>query len=111
MGPVLQGALEDPEWEGRQAALHRAYALIMERFNQLALVEPFSTQVTQFYDRPYAVIHAERIAEALWSTIGTLHRDIFEKIGYVGGVGQLSDNTDFLESVSHTSAYRTLFGE
>ena len=46
-------------------ALQHAYAVVVNEFNQLALVDPVSTRVSPFHQRPYAVLHADRITEAL----------------------------------------------
>ncbi|OLZ11214.1 hypothetical protein [Sulfobacillus thermosulfidooxidans] len=74
------------------------------------MVKPFPTDVSPFYERPYAVIHAERIAEALWSTLmESPDRSLYEPLRFVGSVDQLSDNTDFLSHPQCTTAYRTLF--
>ncbi len=110
LGSLLESVLEDEVWDRRQAALHQAYAIVIGQFNQLGLVKPFPTDVSPFYERPYAVIHAERIAEALWSTLmESPDRALYEQLGFVGSVDQLSDNTDFLSHPQRTTAYRTLF--
>lgn len=110
LGPLLKSVLEGPSWDRRQTALHQAYAIIVDQFNRLSLVESFPTHVSPFHDRPYAVIHAERIAKALWSTLThSIDRAIYEQIGFVGSVNQLSDNTDFLSNPQLTTAYRFLF--
>lgn len=110
LGSLLERALSDLSWDGRQEALHHAYAIVVDRFNALNLMAPFPARVTRFHDRPYQVIHADRIAEAVWSSvIPGPNGPIFERLGFVGTVDQLSDNTDFRENSAKASAYRALF--
>lgn len=109
LAPLLTKVLEDSVWVRRQVALHQAYTIVVERFNQLALVEPVPTSVSLFHQRPYAVIHAERIAEALWSTLTpSPDRTLYEHFGFVGSVDQLSDNPAFLGDPRRTATYRSL---
>lgn len=112
LAPLLNEVLDNVVWDRRQAALHQAYAMVVEQFNRLELVEPVPTRVSPFYERPYAVLHAERIAEALWSTLTpSPNRATYEQFGFVGSVDQLSDSTAFLAHARRTRAYRSLFRE
>ena len=112
MGPDLIRAIADPVWEERQAALHRACAEAVKRFNQLSLVPEMPTQVSWFYDRPYWVIHADRIADALIASLGSdPAASLYRQRGLVGSVDQLSDNTDFLADSRLTRAFGALFEE
>lgn len=107
---ILNELLGIPDWDGSQDALHRAYAVVVEEFNRLALVDPVSARVSPFHQRPYAVLHADRIADALWSTLTqSPDHTTFEQFGSVGSVDQLSDNTAFLENAQRTRAYRSSF--
>lgn len=110
LAPLLHEVLDNGDGDRRRDALHQAYAVAVEEFNRLALVDSVSTRVSPFHQRPYAVLHADRIAEALWSTL-TRSPDhaIYEQFGFVGSVDQLSDNTAFLEDARRTRAYRSLF--
>jgi hypothetical protein len=112
LSPLLNEVLGNPDWDRRQDALHQAYAVVVEEFNRLALVDPVSTRVSPFHQRPYAVLHADRIAEALWSTLTrSPDHTTYEQFGFVGSVDQLSDNTALLEDARRTRAYRSLFHE
>lgn len=96
----------------RQVALHRAYAVVVDQFNRLALVEPFPARVSLFQDRPYAVIPAEQITNALRLMLaGGPNWTVHQRIGFVGNADQMSDNTDFLSKPHHMGACRTLFAE
>lgn len=110
--PLLREVFDNADWDRRRDALHQAYAVVVEEFNRLSLVDPVSMRVSPFHQRPYAVLHADRIAGALWSTL-TSNPDyaVYEQFGFVGSVDQLSDNTAFLEDTWRTRAYRTLFHE
>ena len=110
LGHHLRDVLEGEGWDERQAALHRAYAVVVDHFNRLGLVDPFPTRVSPYYDRPYLVIHADVIAEALRSTLShSPDRAAYDHIGFVGSVDQMSDNTDFLANPRRTVRYRTFF--
>jgi hypothetical protein len=95
LNPMLEAALRADAWQPRQAALAQAYEWMAYRQNALGLVPRLDPHTVEFYGRPFRVLFAERFARALQGQIedAQLHR-----LSLIGGVNQISDATDFLES-------------
>jgi hypothetical protein len=90
IGPELAGAISGADWERHLA---RAYVLTAELHNDLGLTEPLDTATRPYYDRPYQVIGAGRLADALLATIGDPGLRARPPIG---AVDQFLDSTDAL---------------
>lgn len=90
LGPLLTRALHSttPDRD-----LAKAYAYVLRRQNRLALTAPLDPTSRGFHARPYTVIGAERVVEALREPITDP-----ELAGrpLIGAVDQSVDNTDFL---------------
>jgi hypothetical protein len=101
--PVLRRVLRAVTWRSREKHLCAAYEIAAGMHNELTITEPVSTEVSQFHDRPFKVIHAEAIAERIWEVIADAEVQALP-LG-VGKVDQYVDNTDVL---SHTARCRKL---
>lgn len=64
----------------------------MEMHNKLGITEAIATSVSQFYDRPYTVIHAKRFAMALLDKVDSNFLKSMKRM--VGSVDQFADSTD-----------------
>jgi hypothetical protein len=96
--PHLSGALRAEIWQTREESLVKAYELLATQHNALGLTELFPTQARLFWGRPFRVIAQHGFAAALLAQI----RDpVVKRIAArppIGGIDQLSDNTDLLEN-------------
>lgn len=106
--PYLQRALSAETWQQREAALCGAYETLAARQNADAIVSPVETRCSHFHDRPYQVIHAERIAAVLQSAISD---ETLKHLTLYGSTNQLSDSTDLLESTTALEKLSILYKE
>jgi hypothetical protein len=92
MSPILNAVLDSSTWRERERHLNQAYIHVAEMHNKLGITEPIDTSVSQFYDRPYMVIHAERFAMALLDKVDSMFLKSIKRM--VGSVDQFADSTD-----------------
>lgn len=105
--PRFRAALASRTWTEREAALAQAYSVAAGLHNDLGVTEPLPTTVSGFYGRPYRVLHAERFADALKEGI----RDsALRGLPDIGGVDQVTDNTDLLSNPQLFHALSSLYG-
>lgn len=69
MTSLLSKIMNSESWAEREKHLSRAYSLLAEMHNALRITRPLDTIVSQYYNRPYLVIHAERFATEIRKTI------------------------------------------
>ena len=69
LSPILQRTLQAKTWKTREKWLAQAYSLMAAQHNSLKITEPLSTNISNYYGRPYSVIFAERFAEAIRQSI------------------------------------------
>lgn len=106
LGPLFARTLQADQWREREAWLAESYAAVVTLHNQLGLTPPVETAVSSYYDRPYLVIHADRIADALRAEIKD---PAARALPWCGAVDQLSDSTDFLSPVEIRARARPLY--
>lgn len=90
---ALTRALEADDGENRQAALCDAYELAGAWQNRLGIAGPVEASRRPFHDRPYAVIDAQRFADALRVRIEDPE---LTALPPVGAVDQYADSTAVL---------------
>ncbi len=96
MSRVLKKALLAVTWKQREACLSQAYGMVARMQNELKIGKPLSTKVSNYYHRPYRVLHAGRFAEQAREAIrDKAVRDIRTP---VGSVDQFLDSTEALSS-------------
>jgi Domain of unknown function (DUF4037) len=95
IGPALRAALAATDAAAREQGLVRAYELTAARHNELGLTDPVDPRTRPYYDRPFQVLDAGRLAAALLATVADpeLRRRL-----PVGAVDQFVDSTDALGS-------------
>jgi hypothetical protein len=101
--PIIEAVLAAEDWQTREGHLAWLYEHVAAMHNVLGLTEPLSTETSNFHDRPFQVLHADRFAEALRSTI--VDADVLRLPPAVGAVDQWVDSTDVL---SNPAQYRPL---
>lgn len=67
--PIFTHVLEADTWQEREDHLTMAYGIVAQMHNELGITGPLSTQVSQFYTRPFRVIHADRFVDAIRAVI------------------------------------------
>lgn len=99
MAPCLEQALSAQDWKGRERCLSRLYTRLAHMHNELHITEPLSEEVSNFHNRPYRVIHAERFVKALTDAI----QDPILRAQPIpiGSINQVSDSTDVRENLPH----------
>ena len=107
LGPILRRVLLAKTWKTREKWLSQAYSVVASRHNALKITEPLSTEVTDYYGRPYSVIFAERFAYALKQVIKdpevkSIQIDI-------GSIDQFTDSTDVIQDLALIKKLRTAY--
>ena len=106
LGPLLERTLQAERWSEREARLAEAYAAVMAQHNGLGITPPIATAVSRYYDRPYLVIHADRLVSALREAI---EDPALRTLPLYGASDQLSDSTDFLTSAEFRQRLSPLY--
>ena len=106
LGLVLQAALEADTWRERETHLSRAYTMVAEAHNALAVTQPLSVEVRPFYSRPYLVVDAGRIADALLTMVAD---ERIRELPPIGAVDQWSDSTDVREQPGILARLRAVY--
>jgi hypothetical protein len=101
LSPLFVKILNADNWEERQEHLAKAYKYIAKMHNDLGITEPLTTEVSQFYNRPFMIIHAQKFADAIHAKIE--HDEVKQLPKYLGGIDQYVDSTDVL---SYTNKFR-----
>jgi uncharacterized protein DUF4037 len=90
--PLLTGVLSAGSWAEREENLCGAYEAAARMHNDLNLTAPLDPAVRPtFYDRPYRVLDAERLARALRESIDDVR---IRSLPSVGAIDQFIDSTD-----------------
>jgi hypothetical protein len=97
LGPHLSAALQSSSWPDREQHLCAAYEIAARMHNDLRLTPPVDVATRPYYDRPYRVIDAGRLAAALRDSIVT---DEIRRLPMTGAIDQFVDSTDALGNVS-----------
>lgn len=93
LAPVLTAAVAATGWHDREHHLAIAYEAIAARHNETGLTEPVDPRARTFHDRPYRVLHAERLAAAL---VATITDPMVRDLPLTGAIDQFVDSTDVL---------------
>lgn len=106
--PVLRNTLYARSWRDREEHLCAAYEILGKMHNALNITEPLPATVSQFWGRPFKVIHGERFAGSIKENITDPRVKLFLKKGFIGSIDLFSDNTDILDSTQCCLRLRTL---
>ncbi|MEM7536504.1 MAG: DUF4037 domain-containing protein [Chloroflexota bacterium] len=92
LAPVLTDILSANTWQERQTHLSLAYAFVAQMHNNLGITKPLSAQVSQFHNRPFWVIHADRFVDEIRACI---HDEaVLALPEHLGSIDQFVDSTD-----------------
>jgi Domain of unknown function (DUF4037) len=105
--PMFNRLFAAQTWQQREKALTEAYEFLALMHAQLKTTPPLPTQVSNFHDRPFQVIHADMFATAIRDQISD------EKIRRIrtniGGVNVFSNSTDLLEATHLRQRLKSLY--
>jgi hypothetical protein len=105
--PIFVRALNATTWPEREKSLTLAYEFVAQMHNDLAITKPLPAQVSQFYDRPFLVIHAGRFAEAIRAAIASPQvRALPENLG---SIDQFVDSTDVLDNPERFNRLKLMY--
>jgi hypothetical protein len=105
--PVLARVLAADSWQEREKHLSAAYKFVARMHNDLSITEPLPTQVSQFHDRPFQVIHADRFADAIRAAIAD--EEVRALPEHLGGIDQFVDSTDVLSNSRQFDRLRLMY--
>jgi hypothetical protein len=110
LAPVLTWVLEADDWKARERHLASAYEYVARLHNRLGITEPLGTKVTNFFGRPFLVMHlGARQAEAIKAQITDPDVKRIADRGLIGSIDQFSDNTDMLSDTRWRATLRRLY--
>jgi len=102
--PLFIQIMTADTWQDRQNLLTKAYEYIAKMHNELGVTDSLDTKVSQFYNRPFMIIHAETFADALHAKIED--DEVKQLPKYLGGINQFVDSTEVL---AYTKKFRKLW--
>jgi hypothetical protein len=103
----LKEVLQATSWTNREKWLSRAYSRIARQHNALQITKPLSIEVSNYFQRPYAVIHADRFAEAIKEALR--HPELKKIEVDVGSIDQFTDSTTVIENLTLGRKLRTIY--
>ncbi len=77
--------------------------------NDLKITEPISTEVSQFFSRPFRIIRGDKIAAAILERITDPEIMPIAKRSPFGSIDMFSDNTDLLEDPSIRKRLKAIY--
>jgi hypothetical protein len=105
--PLFASVLDAGTYEVIEPRLVRIYQRLGEMHNALGVTGPLDSSPRRFFSRPYTVMRSDRFANALLRAVqGDELRAIPVRMG---GIDQLIDNTDFIESPSEYQKVVSLY--
>ena len=99
--PLFCEAMDADTWQERQDYLTKVYEFIAKMHNDLGITDSLSTEVSQFYNRPFVIIRADKFADAIYEKIE--NEEVKQLPQYLGGIDQYVDSTEVL---SYTEKFR-----
>jgi len=92
--PVLAEVLRAEDWKRREKWLSKAYTIVANKQNSLRITKQLSVNTTNYFGRPYLVIHADEIAIAIKQAIR--NPEVKKIKTWVGAIDQFTDSTDVI---------------
>jgi len=99
--PLFNEIMDASTWQERQDNLTKAYEYIAKLHNDLRITDSLTTEVSQYYNRPFMIIRADKFADAIHAKI--VDEEVKQLPKYLGGIDQYVDSTEVL---SFTEKFR-----
>ena len=93
---IFHKIISSENWKESEKYLWKAYEIVANMHNKLNITKSLPTKVTEFYDRPYLVIHWDMFAEEIKKQIK--NKDILNIKSDIGTVNQITNTVDLLEN-------------
>jgi hypothetical protein len=108
--PIFTKVLSAETWQEREKFLAQAYEIVARMHNDLKITEPLPVKAGNFFGRPFLVIHLHGdFAGAICQKITDIEvKRIVEK-ELIGGIDQISDNTDILSHPKWRTVLRKFY--
>ena len=95
-------------WREREQSLSQAYEAVAEMHNGLGITKTLPAKVSNFFGRPFKVIHAEQFTSAIKAQI---QDENVRRIPVdIGSIDQFSDSTDLIEHTELRGRLKVLYG-
>jgi Domain of unknown function (DUF4037) len=101
LDPVLRSALAATTWRERERHLVTAYEALATVQNDTGLAAPVDATARPYFDRPFRVLKADRVADALLAAVTD---PAIAALPRVGAIDQHADNTDLLTAPRRSRA-------
>jgi len=105
--PLLEQVLRANHWQERENYLGRAYTMAADKHNSLGLTEEVSSDLQDYFGRPFQVLFAGRFAEALSNTIHS--SELKQFVPAIGSVCQFTDSTTVFDDVKLYEKLKNLY--
>jgi hypothetical protein len=106
--PSLINTLSSDNWQDREKHICEAYITVAKQHNELKITVPVEPVITNFHNRPFKVIDAERFTKAIRAQI---EDELIKNIkSDVGGIDQFVDSTDVTSYPQIFSKLRSIYG-
>ncbi len=106
--PIFRGVMLAESWREREQSLSQAYEAVAEMHNALGITGALPAKVSNFWGRPFKVIHAEQFADAIKAQIQDA--DVKRIPVDIGSIDQFSDSTDLIEHTELRGRLKVLYG-
>ena len=94
--PLFHAVFDASTWREREEPLVRAYSIVAEMHNAMHVTEPLPTEATNFFGRPFRVIHGGTFADAIKAKIRDPEIARVARTTDIGALEQFSTSTDVL---------------
>ena len=105
--PLLMPVLLAKTWKTRDRLIAKAYSVMAQQHNALKITKPLATNISDYYLRPYSVIHGERFAKAIKQAIKDPKVKSIKTD--VGSVDQFTDSTNVVEDLALCKKLRSVY--
>jgi hypothetical protein len=105
--PVLREVWLAKTWRTRDRSIAKAYSVVAQQHNALKITKPLAANTSNYFARPYSVIHGERFAEAIKQTIKD--PQIKRIKTDVGSIDQFTDSTNVIEDLALCNKLRPVY--
>lgn len=110
LSPIFKKALSAESWKEREKFLVAAYEYVAQMHNRLNITDFVTAKAGKFFNRPFLVIHLYgKFAEAICRQIADPAVKKIAGRRFIGGIDQISDNTDILCDPQWRSVLRKLY--
>jgi hypothetical protein len=106
--PVLRNVLRAKTWRAREKKLAQAYSIVATQHNALGITKPLATNVTNYFGRPFLVIHGDAFASSIREAISDAK--VKSLTPNVGSVDQFIDSHEVLNQLSVVRRLGVVYG-